>query len=78
MRIALKLAHQPSETNLMTVEADYSIYPLRQLLAARHEFDANGHSNRVRWLEEEIQKALRPFSRSKRAQKIGICGDGVA
>jgi hypothetical protein len=56
MGIALKLAHQSSETNPMTAEADYSIYTLQQLLAARYQFDADGHRNRVRWLEAEIQK----------------------
>ena len=40
----------------MTTEVDYSVYTLWQLLKTRYEFDANGHSNRVRWLEEEIQK----------------------
>ena len=40
----------------MTTEVDYSVYTLWQLLKTRYEFDANGHSNRVRRLEEEIQK----------------------
>jgi hypothetical protein len=56
MGIALKLADQSGKTNSMIAEADYSVYTLWQLLKTRYEFDANGHANRVRWLEEEIQK----------------------
>jgi hypothetical protein len=61
MTIALKLFNQSDERNPITAEADYSIYTLRQLLAARHEFDGNGHPNRVRWLEAEIQKRCGHF-----------------
>jgi hypothetical protein len=61
MGIALKVAHQAGATNPMTAEADYSIYTLWQLLKARYEFNADGHSNRVRRLEEEIQKRCGHF-----------------
>jgi hypothetical protein len=64
MGIALKLANKPGETNPMTAEADYSVYTLWQLLKARYEFDANGHTNRVRYLEEEIQKRCDHFQDS--------------
>jgi hypothetical protein len=56
MGIALKLANQSGETNPIIAETDYSVYTLWQLLKSRYEFDANGHRNRVRSLEEEIQK----------------------
>jgi hypothetical protein len=64
MGIALKLANQSGETKPMTTEVDYSIYTLWQLLKARYEFDANGHANRVRCLEEEIQKRCDHFQAS--------------
>ena len=56
MGIALKLANQSGETSPITTEVDYSVYTLWQLLKTQYEFGANGHSNRVRPLEEEIQK----------------------
>jgi hypothetical protein len=64
MGIALKLANQSGESQPMTAEVDYSIYTLWQLLKARYEFDANGHANRVRVLEEEIQKRCDHFQAS--------------
>jgi hypothetical protein len=47
----LKIRNQSRGTNLMTIEADYSIYPLLQLFKARYWIDTRGGS-----LEEEIRK----------------------
>jgi hypothetical protein len=47
----LKIRNQSRGTNLMSIEADYSIYPLLQLFKARYWTDTRGRS-----LEEEIQK----------------------
>jgi hypothetical protein len=78
MGIALKLANQSGETNPMTAEADYSIYPLRQLLEARHGFDADRYSNRGRWLEEEIQKRCAHFQEptKRKGSRSAATGSG--
>jgi hypothetical protein len=78
MAIALKLAHQSGETNSMTAGADYSIYTLWQLLKARYEFDANGHPNHGRWLEEEIQKRCARFQAPTKRErsKSATAGSG--
>ena len=47
----LKIRNPSRGANLMTVEADYSIYTLLQLFKARYWIDTRGRS-----LEEEIQK----------------------
>lgn len=76
MGIALKLANQSGETNPMTVEADYSVYTLRRLLAARHEFDFDGRPNRGRWLEEEIQKRCAHFQEPTKRKGSGSAATG--
>jgi hypothetical protein len=65
MGIALKLANQSGEADPIVAETDYSVYTLWQLLKTRYEFDANGHPNRVRSLEEEIQKRCGNFQDPK-------------
>jgi hypothetical protein len=47
----LKIRNQSRETNLMTIEADYSTYTLPQLFRARYWIETRGSS-----LEEEIRK----------------------
>jgi len=78
MGIALKLADQSDEPNPRIAEADYSVYTLWQLLKARYEFDANGHLNRVRWLEEEIQKRCSHFQEptKRKGSKSATTGSG--
>jgi hypothetical protein len=66
MGIALKLANKSGETKPMTAEVDYSIYTLWRLLKERYELDANGHTNQVRCLEEEIQKRCDHFQDSSK------------
>jgi hypothetical protein len=72
MGIALKIADQSGETDPMIAEADYSIYTLRQLLKARHWFDAN----RGRWLEEEIQKRCAYFQEPTKRKGSVATGTG--
>jgi len=72
MRIALKIADQAGETDPMIAEANYSIYTLRQLLKARHWFDAN----RGTWLEEEIQKRCARFQESTKRKGSAATGTG--
>lgn len=78
MKTALKLAHQTGETTPTTAEADYSMYTLWQLLKARYEFDADGHPNRGRWLEEEIQKRCARFQAPTKRErsKSATAGSG--
>jgi hypothetical protein len=66
MGIALKLANKSGETKPGTAEVDYSIYTLWRLLKERYELDANGHTNQVRCLEEEIQKRCDHFQGSSK------------
>ena len=47
----MEVRNQLRATDLMTIEANYSIYPLLQLFRARYWIDTRGGS-----LEEEIQK----------------------
>ena len=47
----MEVRNQLRGTDLMTIEADYSIYPLLHLFKARYWIDTRGRS-----LEEEIQK----------------------
>ena len=61
----------------MTAEADYSVYTLWQLLKARYEFDADGHPNRVRWLEEEIQKRCGHFQDRGKRKKSASAATGA-
>jgi len=72
MGIALKIADQAGETDPMIAEADYSIYTLRQLLKARHWFDAN----RGRWLEEEIEKRCADFQEPTKRKGSVATGTG--
>jgi hypothetical protein len=72
MGIGLKFADQSGETNPMVAKADYSIYTLRQLLKARHWFDAN----RGRWLEEEIQKRCAHFQEPTKRKGSVATGTG--
>jgi len=72
MGIALKIADQAGETNPMIAKADYSVYPLQQLLKARHWFDAN----RGRWLEEEIQKRCARFQGPNKRKGSGSVATG--
>src|SRR5262245_44389937 len=66
MGISLKqLANKSHETKQKTAEVDCSVYTLWQLLKERYELDAKGHSNRVRCLEEEIQKRCDHFQDSR-------------
>src|SRR5437870_13623872 len=48
----LKIRNQSRVTNLMTIEADYSIYTLPQVFRARYWIETRGSS-----LEEEIRKS---------------------
>jgi hypothetical protein len=56
----------------MIAEANYSIYTLRQLLKARHWFDAN----RGTWLEEEIQKRCARFQEPTKRKGSAATGTG--
>jgi hypothetical protein len=64
MRIALKIADQPSETKPMIAEPDYSVYTLRQLLKERYWFDADRLPERGESIEREIQKRCDRFKES--------------
>jgi hypothetical protein len=72
MGIVLKIADQAGETGPMVTESDCSIYTLRQLLKARHWFDAN----RGRWLEEEIQKRCVHFQEPTKRKGSAATGTG--
>lgn len=72
MGIAFKIADQSGETGPMVAESDYSIYTLRQLLKARHWFDAN----RGRWLEAEIQKRCAHFQEPTKRKGTAATGSG--
>jgi hypothetical protein len=56
MENTLELGNQSRGTNLMTIETDFSLCTLRQLFKARYWVDAKCDSDRIRYLEKEIQK----------------------
>jgi hypothetical protein len=56
MENALAIGNPPRGMNSPTIEADFSIYTLRQLFKARYWVDAKSDSTRSRYLEKEIQK----------------------
>ena len=75
MGITLKAAIHSGETSLMTAEADYSIYPLQQLLWARHWLAADPCPDRGR-LEEEIQKRCAHFQEPTKRKGAVAAGSG--
>ena len=56
MENTLKIRNQSRGTNSMTIEADYSTYPLPQLFKSRYWIDTTSDPIRGRSLEEEIRK----------------------
>ena len=56
MPSTLEMETQSRRINSLTIEADFSIYTLRQLFTARYWVDAKRDSSRSRSLEKEIQK----------------------
>jgi hypothetical protein len=64
MAITLNIDNRSGQTNSMTAGTDYSIYPLQQLLKARHWFDTARIPNRGRSVEEEIQKRCAPLQQT--------------
>lgn len=52
----LEMGNRSRGVNSLTIQADFSIYSLRQLFTARYWIDAKSDSARGRYLEKEIQK----------------------
>ncbi|MEX0805645.1 MAG: hypothetical protein WD688_20360 [Candidatus Binatia bacterium] len=75
MGITLNVSHQSGQTPAIRAEADFSIYPLRQLLRARHWFDAD-RDHRGRWIEDEIQKRCARLQDTIRGKESGANARG--
>ena len=71
MGITLGLVNQSAQTNATSIDTDYSVCTLRQLLIARQGFGANGHADRRRRLDEEIQKRCVHFQEPTKRKGSG-------
>ena len=75
MAITVNVSNQSGQTSAIRVEADFSIYPLRQLLWARHWFGAD-RDHRSRWIEDEIQKRCARLQDTIRSKESGANARG--
>lgn len=68
MAVTLRIESQPVESKPLAVPQDCSVYPLTQLLRARHKLLAEREHKRARLLEEEIQRRCAGLHRKSAAQ----------
>ena len=75
MGITVNVSNESGQIDAIHVEADFSIYPLRQLLRARHWLDAD-RDHRSRWLEDEIQQRCVRLQDTIRGKESGANARG--